>query len=84
LQKKKQATEIEKAREEWGRQISTFKKIVLANEGINYDDTKLAALWDSEVRRLGNDPKNYDKESLWFLSEAHKNVKKMILKKKKS
>lgn len=60
----------------WNREIRTFKREALSRDGVDYDkDPKLMAEWDKAVRYLGNDPDNANKESGWFLKEAHELVK---------
>lgn len=71
----------QKSVDEWHRQIADFKKFAKATDNINYDDPTLSAMWDKEVRRLAALPENGAKDGVWFLSEAHKSVKKIVSRK---
>lgn len=75
-QKKKTAEQ--KSLDNWYSLIADFKKHAKSNDSIDYDDPTLGTMWDREVQRLGGLPENEDKSAFWFLSEAHKNVKKTL------
>lgn len=78
VEDQKKKTAEQKSLDDWYQQIADFKKHAKSNESIDYDDPTLGTMWDREVKRLANLPENQDKEAFWFLSEAHKNVKKTL------
>lgn len=66
----------------WFAAIEEFKDSVRDHEGIDYDTNQVwADAWDTEVKRLANQPSNGDKPAKWFLEQAHKNVKQYFAKK---
>jgi hypothetical protein len=72
------ATEMsqQSAQQEWEFTVKSFVRNTAKAEAIDYakDEAKRDDL-DMFVKRLGQDPKNSDKDMEWFLVEAHKRVK---------
>lgn len=61
----------------WQNNIKNFIQMVKIIEGFDYyasENSNLFTAFDSEVKRLGNDVKNADKDGYFFLRTAHKNV----------
>lgn len=68
--------------EAWMREIASFIKHIKALEGIDYDASPvLFQALNTEVKRLAHLPENEQKKGIWFLSEAHKNIKQRLSKK---
>jgi hypothetical protein len=65
----------QQAQQQWQWEVSRFMRTVKKTEGIDYADAKNAHLnkfLDSAVKLLANDPDNADRDSEWFLEEAHR------------
>lgn len=65
----------QQAQQQWQWEVQRFMRTVKKAEGIDYADAKNAHLnkfLDSAVKLLANDPDNADKDSEWFLEEAHR------------
>jgi hypothetical protein len=61
----------------WQDNIKNFIQMVKIIEGFDYyasENSNLFTAFDNEVKRLGNDVKNADKDGYFFLRTAHKNV----------
>ena len=68
-------TQVQSAEQRWAWEIGRFIRRVARDESIDYSKTLLNAALDSQVKTLAADPANKDKDSSWFLKEAHRVVK---------
>lgn len=67
---------VQTGEQRWQWEIERFFRRVFRTEGIDYADSRrLNGALDTEVKRLAGLKENEDKNSQWFLEEAHKNVK---------
>jgi hypothetical protein len=59
----------------WFTGVHNFKLDALAKSGINYDTDQVKAdSWDAWIKHLAANPANANKDSAWFLNEAHRKV----------
>lgn len=68
----------QQAAQAWQWEVQRFMRDAKKNEGIDYADAKNAHLnkfLDSAVKLLANDPDNAERDSEWFLQEAHRMTK---------
>lgn len=64
------------AAQQWQWEVNRFMRTTLRTDGVDYKgDPILNAALDTAVKALANDEKNSDKESGWFLEEAHRQIK---------
>ena len=68
--------QVQTAEQRWTWEINRFYRRVAKEEGVNYTgSTLLLSALDTRVKELANMRENQDKDSTWFLEEAHRQVK---------
>ena len=68
--------QVQTAEQRWTWEINRFYRRVAKDEGVNYTgSTLLLSALDTRVKELANMRENQDKDSTWFLEEAHRQVK---------
>jgi hypothetical protein len=56
----------------WVNEQRAFIQQAFRETGVNYMNPEQHAVWNDWVKRLADDPKNADKDGMWFLEQAHK------------
>jgi hypothetical protein len=68
--------QVQTAEQRWQWEINRFYRRVEKDEGVKYTGSSLLlAALDTRVKELANVKENADKDSTWFLEEAHRQVK---------
>jgi len=68
--------QIQSSEQRWVWEINRFYRRVERDEHIAYGKSSLLlAALDTRVKELANDKANSDKDSTWFLEEAHRQIK---------
>ncbi|MEK6244024.1 MAG: hypothetical protein AABM33_05930 [Pseudomonadota bacterium] len=68
--------QVQTAEQRWTWEINRFYRRIAKDDGINYvGSTLLLSALDTRVKELANMKENADKDSTWFLEEAHRQVK---------
>ena len=68
-------TQVQTSEQRWAWEVSRFIRRTAREEEIDYAKPLLNAALDSQIKALANDAANKDKDSSWFLKEAHRIVK---------